>query len=159
MNVIERQTELTKSLYSINSAALKEFASQQKANVEKYMETNKSFGEKLPEIKGVTEFFSLQREYGESLWANAKTAFEIQNELVKGTFEETRDAFKAALTTEDTLDEKVEAAQEKAEAVVEKVAAVAVKAETVAVKAETATAKVATKAAPKAKPKAKKIAK
>jgi hypothetical protein len=159
MNVIERQTELTKSLYSINSAALKEFASQQKANVEKYMETNKSFGETLPEIKGVTEFFSLQREYSESLWANAKTAFEIQNELVKGTFEETRDAFKAALTTEDTVVEKVEAAEEKAEAVVEKVAAVAVKAETVAVKAETATAKVATKAAAKAKPKAKKVAK
>ncbi|MFT4712251.1 MAG: hypothetical protein ACJAVI_005514 [Candidatus Azotimanducaceae bacterium] len=156
MNVIDRQTELTKSLYSINSAALKEFASQQKVNVEKYIETNKSFGEKLPEIKGVTEFFSLQREYGESLWANAKTAFEIQNDLVKGAFEETRDAFKVALATEDTLVEKVE---EKVEAAAVKAETVAVKAETVAVKAETGPAKVATKAAAKAKPKAKKVAK
>ena len=131
MNVIERQTELTKSLYNINSDALKEFASQQKANVEKYIETNKSFGEKLPEIKDIPGFLTLQREYGESLWANAKTAFETQNELVKATFEETRDAFKAALTTDAASEEVVET------------------------KADVAPAK---KAKAKAKPKAKKTA-
>ena len=78
MNVIEKQTELTKSLYSINSGALKEFTSQQKANVEKYIETNKSFGERLPEVRDISGFLTLQREYGESLWANAKSAIETQ---------------------------------------------------------------------------------
>ena len=123
MNVIERQTELTKLLYSINSAAIKEFASQQKANVEKYMATNKSFGEKLPDIKGVTELFSLQREYGESLWANAKTAFETQNDLVKATFEETRGAFKVAITAEKAMAASVEATPVKAEAAPAKIVA------------------------------------
>jgi len=104
MNVIERQTELTKSLYSINSAAMKEFAAQQKANVESYIELNKSFGEKLPEVKDIPGFFTLQREYGETLWSNTKAAFETQSELVKSTFEETRDAFKVALTTEETAE-------------------------------------------------------
>ena len=114
MNVIEKQTELTKSLYNINSGALKEFTSQQKANVEKYIETNKSFGERLPEVRDISGFLTLQREYGESLWANAKSAFETQNELVKTTFEETRDAFKLAMTTGEVSEE---AAEGKAEAV------------------------------------------
>lgn len=114
MNVIEKQTELTKSLYNINSGALKEFTSQQKANVEKYIETNKSFGERLPEVRDISGFLTLQREYGESLWANAKSAFETQNELVKTTFEETRDAFKLAMTTDEVSEE---AAEGKAEAV------------------------------------------
>ena len=114
MNVIEKQTELTKSLYNINSGALKEFTSQQKANVEKYIETNKSFGERLPEVRDISGFLTLQREYGESLWANAKSAFETQNELVKTTFEETRDAFKLAMTAGEVSEE---AAEGKAEAV------------------------------------------
>jgi hypothetical protein len=114
MNVIEKQTELTKSLYNINSGALKEFTSQQKANVEKYIETNKSFGERLPEVRDISGFLTLQREYGESLWANAKSAFETQNELVKTTFEETRDAFKLAMTTGEVSEE---AAEGEAEAV------------------------------------------
>ena len=114
MNVIEKQTELTKSLFNINSGALKEFTSQQKANVEKYIETNKSFGERLPEVRDISGFLTLQREYGESLWANAKSALETQNELVKTTFEETRDAFKLAMTTDEVSEESVE---DKAEAV------------------------------------------
>ena len=114
MNVIEKQTELTKSLFNINSGALKEFTSQQKANVEKYIETNKSFGERLPEVRDISGFLTLQREYGESLWANAKSALETQNELVKTTFEETRDAFKLAMTSDEVSEEAVE---DKAEAV------------------------------------------
>jgi len=114
MNVIEKQTELTKSLFNINSGALKEFTSQQKANVEKYIETNKSFGERLPEVRDISAFLTLQREYGESLWANAKSALETQNELVKTTFEETRDAFKLAMTSDEVSEEAVE---DKAEAV------------------------------------------
>ena len=114
MNVIEKQTELTKSLFNINSGALKEFTSQQKANVERYLETNKSFGERLPEVRDISGFLTLQREYGESLWANAKSAFETQNELVKTTFEETRDAFKLAMTSDEVSEEAVE---DKAEAV------------------------------------------
>ena len=114
MNVIEKQTELTKSLFNINSGELKEFTSQQKANVEKYIETNKSFGERLPEVRDISGFLTLQREYGESLWANAKSALETQNELVKTTFEETRDAFKLAMTTDEVSEES---AEDKAEAV------------------------------------------
>ncbi len=116
MNVIERQAELTKSLYSINSAALKEFTTQQRSNVEKYIETNKSFGEKLPQVKDISGFMTLQREYGETLWANAKSAFEIQNELVKATFEETRDAFKVAMTADQVVVEEAPVPAKKAKA-------------------------------------------
>ena len=48
MNVIERQAELGKSLYEINTTTLKEFAALQQENITKYFETTKSCSEKLP---------------------------------------------------------------------------------------------------------------
>ncbi len=59
---------------------------------------------------------TLQREYGETLWANAKSAFEIQNELVKATFEETRDAFKVAMTADQVVVEEAPVPAKKAKA-------------------------------------------
>ena len=105
MNIIERQTELGKSLYEINTNAMKEFATLQKANIEKYLETNRSFGEKLPEVKDITSFVELQREYGATLWSNVKISFEHQNELFRSALEDTRDALKHAFTT-DAVEEK-----------------------------------------------------
>jgi hypothetical protein len=106
MNVIEKQTELGKSLYAINSNTLKEFATLQQENLQKYIETNRSFGEKLPEIKDMSSFVELQREYGATLWTNVKSSFEHQNELFRSAIEETRDAVKHAFTSEDDVVEK-----------------------------------------------------
>ncbi|XOV90414.1 MAG: phasin family protein [Pseudomonadota bacterium] len=96
MNMIERQSELGKSLFEINTNTLKELANLQKENVEKYFETNRSFGERLPEVKSVSDFLALQREYGETLWNNTREAVETQTEIVRGAFAETTDALKTA---------------------------------------------------------------
>lgn len=100
MNIIEKQTELTKSLYEINSSTFKELATLQRENLEKYFEANRTFGERLPEVKSVTDFVSLQREYGETLMTNTREAFETQNEIVRGAFEETTEALRHAFTAE-----------------------------------------------------------
>jgi len=100
MNIIEKQSELTKSLYEINTSTVKELATLQRENLEKYFETNRSFGERLPEIKNVSDFLALQREYGETLVTNAREAIETQNEIVRGAVEETTEAFRAAFTFE-----------------------------------------------------------
>ena len=63
MNIIEKQTELGKSLYEINTATLSEMATLTRNNIEKYFETNRTFGEKLPEVRDPSTFFNLQREY------------------------------------------------------------------------------------------------
>lgn len=101
INIVERQTELGRSLYEINTNTLKELATLQRENVEKYFETNRTFGEKLPELKSVEEFVALQREYGETLWANAREAMEAQGAIVKSAFEETSAAVKTAFATNE----------------------------------------------------------
>ena len=98
MNIIERQTTLGKSLYEININAMKEFATLQKDNVEKYLATNRSFGEQLPAVKDINSLVELQRQYGATLWSNAKGSFEHQNELLRTAIEDTRDALKQAFT-------------------------------------------------------------
>ena len=100
MNIIEKQTELTKSLYGINTSTVKELATLQKENLEKYFEANRTFGERLPEVKSAADFMSLQREYGETLMANTREAFETQNEIVRSAFEETTEALRHAFTFE-----------------------------------------------------------
>ena len=96
MNMIEKQAELGKSLYEINSAALSEMAEMSRKNIEQYFEVNRSFGEKLPEVKEVGSFVSLQREYGETLFNNAREAMEAQTALMQSAFAEARDAVQVA---------------------------------------------------------------
>lgn len=102
MNMIEKQAELGKSLYEINSAALSEIAEMSRKNIEQYFEVNRSFGEKLPEVKEVGSFVSLQREYGETLFNNAREAMEAQTALMQSAFEEARDAVQSAFAPEVT---------------------------------------------------------
>lgn len=100
MNIIERQAELSRSLFEINSNTLKDYASLQRNNIETWFETNKAFGEKLPEVKGVSDFVELQREYGEVLWSNMRQAVESQGELMRTAFEETSEALRVAFAPE-----------------------------------------------------------
>ncbi|MDZ7684233.1 MAG: phasin family protein [Gammaproteobacteria bacterium] len=100
MNIIEKQTELTKSLYEINTSTMKELASLQRENLEKYFEMNRTFGERLPEVKNVSDFMALQREYGETVVSNSREAIQTQNEIVRGAVEETTEALRTAFTFE-----------------------------------------------------------
>ncbi len=101
MSIIEKQTKLGKSIVDINTNVVKSIATQQRENIEKYIETNQEFSKKLPEVTDISSFFSLQREYGETLWNNAKDAVESHNGLVRNAFEETRDAIKVAFSSEE----------------------------------------------------------
>ncbi len=108
MSIIERQSDLGRSIVEINTNTLSELFTLQRENFEKYFSTNRSFGEKLPEVKDVSGFISLQREYGETLWGNVRDAVETQNGIVRGAFEEVRVAFEKAYKTEEVVEETVE---------------------------------------------------
>lgn len=108
MSIIERQSELGRSIIEINTNTLRELVTLQRENVEKYFSTNRSFSEKLPEVKDVSSFVGLQREYGETLWGNVKDAVETHNGILRGAFEETRLALAKAFTTEETVEEAAE---------------------------------------------------
>lgn len=101
MNMMEKQAELGKSLYEINTSTLSEMAELSRKNIEQYFEVNRTFGEKLPEIREISSFMELQREYVETLVNNTREAFESQNEILKSAFADTRDAFQTAFSTEE----------------------------------------------------------
>ncbi len=101
MNIIEKQTKLGRSLYEINTSTLSEIAEQSRKNIEQYFEVNRAFGEQLPEVREVGSFFQLQREYGETLWNNAREAVEAQNSILQNAFSETREAVQTAFTADE----------------------------------------------------------
>ena len=132
MSIFEKQTVLSKSLYEINTNTVKELVGLQRDNIQKYFETNKDFGSRVSEVTDINTFVSLQKEYGQTLWSNAKGAVEAQNGIVKGAFVDSKDAFKSAFQNETS------------EVVAEETTV------------ETATPEASEKAKPKAKAKAKK---
>jgi len=113
MNIIQKQAELGRSLFQINSNTLRSYAEMQRDSISKYVELNSSYGKQLPEIKNVQDFLALQREYGQSVWSGVKSSVESQTTLVKSAFEETTVALKTAYTTQAEAP-AAKAAEEKA---------------------------------------------
>lgn len=107
MNMMEKQTELGKSLYTINTATLSEIAELSRKNIEQYFEVNRSFGEKLPEVRELGSFMSLQREYGETMWNQAREAMEAQSSIIQNAFSETREAVQTAFKSEESAPKQV----------------------------------------------------
>jgi hypothetical protein len=101
MNIIEKQTDFGRTLFEINQNTFQELFRSTQENVQKYFELNSEFGQKLPEITDVSSFVELQREYGETLWGNARKATESQTEILKSAVEETGNAVRKVFTTED----------------------------------------------------------
>jgi len=140
MNIIEKQTELGKSLYEINTSTMKEYLSMQRANIEKYVEVNREFGTRLPEVKDISSAVELQREYNGMVWSHAKDSMAAQTELLKGAFNETREALKAAYSPSE-----IEQAVKTTSAKVTKTVKAQAKATTAKAKTTTAKAKTAAK--------------
>ena len=77
---------------------------------------NRTFGQKLPEVREITTFMELQREYGETLFNNAREAMEAQTALLQSAFEEAKDAFQSAFATEAAAKAPAKAKAKKATA-------------------------------------------
>ncbi len=101
MSIIERQTVLGKSLFQINTQAITDLVELQRKNMEQFFTTNRDFGERIPEIRELGGFLSLQRDYGGTLWSNTKEALSSQNAIFQNAFAETRDALKVAFAPAD----------------------------------------------------------
>ena len=101
MNIIEKQADFGRTLFEINQNTFQELSRSTQENVQKYFELNSEFGQKLPEIRDVSSFVELQREYGETLWGNAQQASESQTEILKSAVEETGNAVRKVFTTAD----------------------------------------------------------
>ena len=100
MNILEKQADLGRTIFEINQNTLQELFKSTQENVQKYFTLNTEFGQKLPEIRDISSFVELQREYGESLWGNVREASQSQTQIVRSAVEETGNAVRKAFASE-----------------------------------------------------------
>ena len=101
MNMIEKQAELGRTLFEINTSTMREYAEMQRSNLEKYLELNRSFAKKLPEIRDIATFMELQRVYNENLWSGVRESVQEQTELFKGAVEGSGEAVRTVFSQEE----------------------------------------------------------
>jgi hypothetical protein len=100
MNIIQKQADFGRTLFEINQNALQETIRTQQENIRKYFELNATFGQRLPEVRDVTSFIELQREYGATLWNGIKESTQSQAGILKSAVEETGTAVRKVFTPE-----------------------------------------------------------
>ncbi len=83
MNPFEKQLEVGRELMELNAQWFKKIAEFDVQNVQKYVELNQTFAQRLPEVKDVETFMGLQREYGETLWNGAQEVLRERGEMVR----------------------------------------------------------------------------
>ena len=97
MSVMERQANLGRELFEINTGTVRRLVELQTEGVRKYFEMNQEFAGKLPEIKDVSSFVELQRDYGQAVWEgfqdNLKAGGEVVREAVENAGSLVRDSF------------------------------------------------------------------
>lgn len=115
MSVLERQVNLSRELFEINTGTVRRLVELQTEGVRKYFEMNQDFAKKLPEIKDVSSFVELQRDYGQAVWEgiqdNLKAGGEVVREAVENAGSLVRDTF-----TPETEEEAAKPVAEKAAA-------------------------------------------
>jgi hypothetical protein len=101
MNILEKQAELSRTLFEINMQTMQNMLKVQQDDIKKYLDLNTNFGQKLPEVDGIGGFMELQREYGEALWQNLRTGTETQADIVRTAIEDAGVAVRTAFSAEE----------------------------------------------------------
>ena len=100
MNPIEKQMQLGRSLFELNASTFKRLVELDADSFRTFVETNRTFMEKLPEAKDVAAIAALQREYGESIWEGAKSAWQARGEIFRDSTTEAGELFRGALAVD-----------------------------------------------------------
>ena len=97
MNAFEKTTQLSRELFEINTETVRKITELSAENFKKYMELNQDYLQKLPEVREVSAFVELQREYGETLWKGVQDDLKARGEILRSAVEETGGLFRNAL--------------------------------------------------------------
>ena len=83
MNAFEKQAKLGRELFEVNSSTVRKLVELCGEELRKVWELNQEFAQKLPEVRDISTFVEMQREYGQSVWEGVKTSFQSRGEIVK----------------------------------------------------------------------------
>ncbi len=101
MNAMERQAAFGRDWFELNTGTWRRLAELQTEGVQKVFETNRTFAEKLPEIRDVTAFMELQREYGEAMWNGFTEGMKANGEVLREAVESAGELLRGVFATEE----------------------------------------------------------
>jgi hypothetical protein len=99
MNILEKQMKLGRDLFEINTGVLRQMVELQANGVRQYFETNQQFAGKLPNVRDVSSFVEIQRDYGQALWSDVQSNFRTSGGVLKSAAENTGTALREAFST------------------------------------------------------------
>ena len=100
MSVLEKQANLGRELFEINSHVARRMFEITGEGVKQYFDTNQEFAKKLTEVRDVTSFVELQREYGTALYNGMNERLQTRGEVVKEAVERGTAAMRSAFSSE-----------------------------------------------------------
>jgi hypothetical protein len=108
MNPIEKQAQLVRELFELNTATVQQITELSTENFKKYMELNQDYAQKLPEVRDISTFVELQREYGQSLWEGLREDLSARGTIARDAVEQTGGLIRGAFSSEEaSVEEEV----------------------------------------------------
>lgn len=86
---LRNSAKLGRDLVEMNNSAMVKIVELSAENFKKYLELNQSYMTKLPEVRDISSFVELQRDYGQSLWEGVQADLKARGEIVRDTVEQT----------------------------------------------------------------------
>jgi len=117
MSRMEKGMKLGRDLFDLNNTTMVRIAELSAENFKKYLELNQSYVERLPEVRDISTFVELQRDYGQNLWEGVQSDLKARTEIVREAVEQTGGMVREVFTS------AADDAAEEAKAVTEAVAA------------------------------------
>jgi len=96
MSVVEDQMNLGRELFEINSQVARRMTEIAGEGVKQYFETSQEFAKRFAEVRDVSAFFELQREYGQALYNGVTERLQSQGEVLKDAVERGGEAVRGA---------------------------------------------------------------
>ena len=107
MSVVENQMKLGRELFEINTHVARRMTEITGDAIKQYFETNQDFAKRLGEVRDVTAFMDLQREYGETLYNGVTERLQTRGEVLKEAVERGGEAVRSAFGQAEQADETV----------------------------------------------------
>jgi len=86
---MEKGMKLGQELFDLNNTTWSRIVELSSENFKKYLELNQSYVQKLPEVRDVSTFVELQRDYGQNLWEGVQSDLKARGEIVREAVENT----------------------------------------------------------------------
>lgn len=110
MSRMEKGMKLGRDLFDLNNNTWIKIAELSAENFKKYIELNQSYVEKLPEVRDMSSFVELQRDYGQNLWEGVQSDLKARGEIVREAVETTGGLVRGVFNADTEEEVEVEAA-------------------------------------------------